>query len=364
MCACTGLPRQDMEWIFEFGKMTPKSGMDLLGTMQPTSKFGEMFQYSNVLAAAGGWVGAHVAYPDKELGAAYDEAMRKLVFEPLGMKNTTMDLARVEKGNHARPHAEDIDGKPVVAKMALNHSVVPFRPAGGAWTSVHEMTRYVQLELSRGLLPNGKRFVSEENLLARRKPHVTIGEDTTYGMGLEVDKGWGVPMVHHGGSLFGYKSDWIIFPEQGVGAILLTNSDTGGLLLRPFARRVAEVLFDGRAEAVGDVAARVKAHAASVAKDRERLVVPADPIAAGKLAAHYRSPELGELTVKKDGAATVFDLGEFTTPVASRKNDDGTVSFVTTEPTIVGIELVVGERAGKRVLVLRDAQHEYVFTEG
>jgi CubicO group peptidase (beta-lactamase class C family) len=364
VCACTGLPRQDMEWIFEYGKMTPKSGMDLLGTMQPTSKFGEVFQYSNVLAAAGGWVAGHVVYPDKELGAAYDEAMKKLVFDPLGMKGTTMDLARVEKGNHARPHAEDLDGKPTVAKMALNRAVVPFRPAGGAWTSVHEMTRYVELELSRGLLPDGKRFISEKNLLARRAPHVTIGEDTTYGMGLEVDKTWGAPMVHHGGSLFGYKSDWIIFPEQGVGAILLTNSDNGGLLLRPFARRVAEVLFDGRPEAVEDVASRVKAHAAELAKFRERLVIPADPTAVGKLAAHYLSPELGELTIKKDGAATVFDAGEFSTPVASRKNDDGTLSFVTLEPTLVGVELVVGERGGKRVLVLRDAQHEYVFTEG
>jgi len=364
VCACTGLPRQDMEWIFEYGKMTPKSGMDLLGTMQPTSKFGETFQYSNVLAAAGGWVAAHVVHPDKELGAAYDEAMRKLVFEPLGMKNTTMDIARVERGNHARPHAEDVDGKTVPAAMALNHAVVPFRPAGGAWTSVHELTRYVQLELSRGVLPDGKRLVSEENLLARRAPHVTIGEDTTYGMGLEVDKGWGVPMVHHGGSLFGYKSDWLIFPDQGVGAILITNADTGGMLLRPFARRVAEVLFDGRAEAAEDLASRVKAHAAHVAKERERLVVPADATAAGKLAAHYRSPELGELTVKKDGAATLFDFGEFTSPMASRKNDDGTISFVTILPTLLGEELVVGERGGKRVLLVRDAQHEYVFTEG
>lgn len=364
VCACTGLPRQDMEWVFEYGKMTPKSGMDLLGTMQPTSKFGETFQYSNVLAAAGGWVAAHVVYPDKELGAAYDEAMRKLVFEPLGMKGTTMDIAKVERGNHARPHAENVDGKTVAAQMTLNHAVVPFRPAGGAWTSVHEMTRYVQLELSRGLLPDGKRFVSEENLLARRAPHVTIGEDTTYGMGLEVDKGWGVPMVHHGGSLFGYKSDWLIFPDQGVGAILVTNSDNGGMLLRPFARRVAEVLFDGRAEAVEDLTSRVASHAAEMAKERERLVVPADPIAAGKLAAHYRSPELGELTVKKDGKVTLFDFGELTTPMASRKNDDGTISFVTLEPTLLGEELVVGERGGKRVLLVRDAQHEYVFTEG
>src|ERR1700734_698320 len=53
ICACTGMPRQDLEWIFDYGKMTPESTMALLGTMQPTSKFGELFQYSNLMAAAG-----------------------------------------------------------------------------------------------------------------------------------------------------------------------------------------------------------------------------------------------------------------------------------------------------------------------
>jgi hypothetical protein len=29
----------------------------------------------------------------------------------------------------------------------------------------------------------------------------------------------------------------------------------------------------------------------------------------------------------------------------------------------MGFEFVVGERAGKRVLITRDGQHEYMFTE-
>ena len=63
ICACTGLPRQDFEWLFEFKGVTPEARMATLGTMQPTSKFGEMFQYSNPLAGAAGFVGGHVLYP-------------------------------------------------------------------------------------------------------------------------------------------------------------------------------------------------------------------------------------------------------------------------------------------------------------
>ena len=43
ICACTGLPRQDYEWLFEGEKQTPESVMSTLATMQPTSGFGELF---------------------------------------------------------------------------------------------------------------------------------------------------------------------------------------------------------------------------------------------------------------------------------------------------------------------------------
>ena len=363
ICACTGLPRQDLEWIFEFKQATPESSLALLGTMQPTSKFGEVFQYSNLMAAAAGYIGAHLVYPNRELGAAYDEAMQQKIFDPLGMKATTFDMARALRSNHASPHGDNIDGKPAVASMAFNYSVMPHRPAGGVWTSSHDLIRYVQLELAQGKLPNGKQLVSAENLLARRAPQIAIGEDVTYGMGLTVDRTYAVPVVHHGGSMAGYKSDIIFLPDSGIGAVLLTNSDNGGMLLRPFLRRLLEIAFDGKPEAAGDVAAAATRHKAYLAKERERLVVPADPSVVTQLAARYHSKELGELDVLKKDGVTTFDFGEWRSTVASRKNDDGTISFITIDPTNQGFEFVVGERSGKRVLIIRDGQHEYIFTE-
>lgn len=364
VCACTGLPRQDLEWIFEFKNATPETSMALLGTMQPTSRFGEVFQYSNLMASAAGYIGAHLYDPNRELGAAYDEAMRQMIFAPLGMNSTTFDMARALKADHATPHADDIDGTPRVASMAFNYSVMPHRPAGGVWTSAHDLIRYVQLELALGKLPDGKQLVSEENILARRLPQIATGENQSYGMGLSVDKTWGVTVVHHGGSMAGFKSDLLFLPDYGVGAVLLTNSDKGGMLLRPLLRRTLEVLFDGKPEAGGNIDATAANYKAQLAKERERLVAPADPASVAKLAQHYTSAALGDITVRKNGAATTFDFGEWKSTVASRKNDDGTVSFITIDPTVIGFDFVVAERAGKRALVVRDGQHEYVFTEG
>jgi CubicO group peptidase (beta-lactamase class C family) len=331
--------------------------------MQPTSRFGELYQYSNLMASAAGYIGGHIYAPSLELGAAYDQAMQKMIFDPLGMKSTTFDMARAQKANHASPHGDDVDGKPAVASMRFNYSIAPHRPAGGVWTSSHDLIRYVQLELDRGKLTNGKQLVSEENILARRKPQVQTGEDQSYGMGLSIDNTWGVTVVHHGGSMAGFKSDLMFLPDHGIGAVLLTNSDTGGMLLPPFLRRLLEVVFDGKPEAVGDVDGRAERYKAVTAKERQRLQVPAAAEPVGKLASRYSSGPLGDLAVRKQGTAVIFDFGEWSSTVASRKNDDGTISFITIDPTINGLEFVVADRNGKRALVLRDGQHEYVFSE-
>jgi CubicO group peptidase (beta-lactamase class C family) len=363
ICACTGVPRQDMEWLFEFKNATPETELALLGTMQPTSKFGEVFQYSNLMAAAAGYIGAHLVYPNLELGVAYDKAMQQKIFDPLGMKSTTFDYARALAGNHATPHADDIDGKPSVASMAINYSIVPARPAGAVWTSSADLIRYVQDELALGKLPDGRQLVSAQNLLMRRAPQISLGEDASYGMGLIEDHTYGVPVVSHGGSMSGFKSNFYFMPEAGIGAVVLTNSDNGGMLLGPFARRLLEVVFDGKPEAVAEVASRAATHKAELAKNRERLVVPASPDLVSNLGKHYSSKELGDLAVLTDNGVTTFDLGEWHSTVASRKNDDGTISFITVDPGTDGFEFVVGERGGKRVLVIRDGQHEYVFAE-
>src|SRR5438046_9333240 len=94
------MARQDLEWIFEYEKMTPGSSLSLLGGMQPTSKFGELFQYSNLMAAAAGYTGAYVLYPQLELGADYDRAMQSYVFDPLQMNATKFDSQRALSGTH------------------------------------------------------------------------------------------------------------------------------------------------------------------------------------------------------------------------------------------------------------------------
>lgn len=360
LCACTGVPRQDLFWLIE--RRTAAKAMAWLGQMKPTSKLGEIFQYSNPIAAAAGYVGGHVAFPGLELGAAYDRAMQTRVFDPLGMTSTTLDFARARRGNYARGHAIDIDGKPAFALAAASEGIVGVRPAGGAWSTVRDLLKYVQMELDKGLLPGGRRYISEETLAARVAPQIASGSHLTYGMGLEVDTTYGTPVVLHGGRLFGYRSNMLWLPEHGVGAVLLTNADSGNPIMPAFTRKLLEVLFDGEPKADREISAAAAAIQRRVAGARKSLTVPPDRDEVARLARRYVSPAVGELVVRTTGSTTIFDFGELASPVASRRNPDGSVSFHTIAPGF-SLGLVVGSAGGKRTLVARDDQHEYVFTE-
>lgn len=362
ICACTGMPRQDLEWVFEFGSLTPEKSLALLGSMQPTSKFGELFQYSNLMGAAAGYTAAHVLFPQLELGEGYDHAMQSYVFDPLGMKATTFDFQRALAGNHATAHATDMDGKPAKALTEMNYAAIPVRPAGGAWSSVRDMAKYVSMELAEGKLADGTKFISREPLLERRAPQVWIGKDTSYGMGLMVDTTYGIPVVHHGGDLIGYHSDMLWLPQQNVGAVILTNGDPGWVIRSRFSRKLLEVLFDGRKEADALVKADAKTFFSDMAAERKLLTIPADNTVSAALGTRYANASLGELAVGRSESSTTFDFGEWKSEVGSRKNPDGTVSFITIAPGEIGSEFVVGS-GSKRTLIMRDAQHEYVFEE-
>lgn len=363
ICACTGLPRQDYEWLFEGEKQTPEAVMATLGTMQPTSRFGELFQYSNPMAAAAGYIGGQIAHPGTELGAGYDQAMQELVFDPLGMASTTFDYAKAQSGNFARPHGYDIDHAVRVMGMGLNDTISASRPAGAAWGTVNDLLRYVQMEIDRGTLPDGSRYIGEQALLERRQPQIALGADRDYAMALMVDKSDGVEVIDHGGDMGGFHSNMMWWPEQRVGAVILTNADEGVYLRGPFKRKLMELMFDGEPQAEAAAAAGVKANHEAFDAQRKLLQWPADAEAVAGLAPRYRNQALGDLVVtRKDGVAR-FDVGSFGSAVASTLQPDGSLAFVTVDPEVMGLLFVRADQDGVRRLVVRDGQHEYVFEE-
>jgi CubicO group peptidase (beta-lactamase class C family) len=358
-CACTGMPRQDLEFLFE-GAMTPEARLATMKAMKPTTAFGETFQYSNLMVSAGGFAAAHAYAPRLGLGPAYDRAMQELVFAPFGMKATTFDFKVVARGDHAVPHPRDLHGEPAPLPIDAERWVLPIRPAGGTWSTVRDMARVLLVELGRGKL-GGKQVIAEQALLARRAPQVKIDDEGGYGLGLVVGTRYGIPFVSHTGGTGGFSTRFSFWPEHDVGLVIVSNASGAGLLNGTVERRLLELLFDGRAEARENVALAVERQAQARAEELARIELAPDAAWFGTLAGAWTAPGLGRIDLAFERGKAVLDAGEWKVPVGRKTARDGTVMLVSTGGLLPGLELVPRDQDGRSVLVLDAGQHKIVF---
>jgi CubicO group peptidase (beta-lactamase class C family) len=367
-CACTGMPQQDLETIFEFGQVTAEQRLAAMKTMKPTTGFGETFQYSNLMVAAGGYAAAHAYAPRLSLSAAYDAAMRAKVFEPAGMKSTTLDFAAAAaEADHAMPHAPAIDGVVRAIPLSIERSVVTIGPAGAAWSNLRDMERFAMLEMAKGVTPDGHRVVSEANLLERRKQRVRSGDEAGYGLGLVVGAFHGLPMVGHNGGLFGFGTMMFILPEQEIAIIVLTNVRNGGdWETLPFntavRRKVIEQLFAGAQDVAGPmVEFFAGARREAAAKRSANLERAPESAWARDLAGSYDNASLGSVRISPAAQGGTFDAGEWQSGFGRRREEDGTEKLVFVEPPFVGGEIIVAGQGAGRTLTIQYGQMKYVF---
>ena len=363
VCACTGMPRQDMEFIFQYDGVTPEQRVAFMKTMKPTTGFGETFQYSNMMVALGGFAAAHALYPKKKLGLAYDLAMSKLVFRPLGMKRTTFDSRRAARRDHGVPHAMGLDGVYRSIPIHAELGVYPIRPAGAAWSNVEDMARFLLLELGKGRLPNGRRIVSEKNLLMRRKPQIRILPKLFYGLGLMVRTEYGVQVIQHGGNNLGFTTGMFFLPDQDVGVIILTNRGGANALTNLAKRRLFELLFDAKSKAAPLLAFVVKQAKKGLADFTKKLNLHPDTAWLSQVTGCYRNESLGVATIagSTHGGAWL-DVGEWRARIAQKKEANGPAWIVTGAP-VIGLALQPGRDHGRKTVTLAVAQKKYVFVE-
>ena len=364
LCACTGLPRQDLEFLFEYRGATPEGRLKLLGSMKPTTGFGETFQYSNLLVAAGGYIAARAAFPKLGFGPAYLRAMDSFLLRPAGMKSTTYDTRRAARQDHAVPHSPSLELKYEPIPLAWEDTVLSVGPAGGAWSNVEDMARYLLLELGRGKTPEGKVVVSSANLERRWERGVRMSNEQAYGLAMVVGEQGGLRILGHGGGTLGFSTNMVFLPDHGVGLVSLTNNGGGsggwnGLVLR----RLLELLFDAepRAEkALEFISRKLREDVASGLKEMD--LAPGADFLSPYLGA-YSNEALGRITLRLHKGKGIFDAGEWQASLAKHTGKDGVVRLVIGAP-LAGLSLDSGkDPEGRRTLTLQSAQQKYVFTE-
>lgn len=360
--ASTGIPRQDMESIFNYCGATPESRMAEMGSVIPTTGFGETFQYSNGMVAAGGYIAAHAGNKNSCLGDAYDLVMQSRVFDPIGMKSTTFAFDQVQRAEHALPHGQNLKQEHFPLLVYDERWVDSIRPAGGAWSNVRDMSRYLITELNDGVNPDGIRVISELNLLKRREPQIKITDKMGYGLGLLIEDDHGVVSIGHGGKTKGFASLMLFLPEHKVGLVILTNARDGGMLAQAVQRRFMELLFDGKPQAQKMVKHDVKYLEDAKRTMLEGLSFTPDSAWVGQFLGTYTNKDLGTITIKLEDNKVIFDAGVWRNIIGQKKEKDGTFVLIFTQSPCLGLKLLPEMHNGAMQLVLEMPQQKYVFT--
>jgi CubicO group peptidase (beta-lactamase class C family) len=192
---------------------------------------GRRFSYSNLGIDLAGYVLQLISR------TSFEQVIKDEMFRPLGMASSTFNQREaLENGSVARGHI----GVNEVPRMAI-----PMIPAGGMYSSVRDMARFISFQLSGGKV-NGKSLISEKLLKEMAAPQFAVeGQIGGYGLGIYNVASFGATKLLHSGGGYGYSVDQRWIPEYGVGAVVLTNqrvsSPSGSI-----ANRALELMIESK----------------------------------------------------------------------------------------------------------------------
>jgi len=192
---------------------------------------GAVFSYNNAAFCLAGRI------IEKLTGNTYEAAIRKLLLEPLGLRESFFFRDQVMTRRFVVGHKPSEGGALQVARpWALPRNGAP---AGGVVTSVSDLLAWARFHL--GELPDGHGLqqLTASRLAAMREPTVHMpgcGFGDAFGLGWFLVKVGDTWLVNHGGSTNGQEASLSLLPEQNWALALLTNSSPGGLAFCEAAR--------------------------------------------------------------------------------------------------------------------------------
>ncbi|MFI7128954.1 serine hydrolase domain-containing protein [Nonomuraea sp. NPDC050153] len=172
-------------------------------------------------------------------GKTWDEALRDMVFTPLGLERSMTLPEEALRFRVAMSHlggpGQDPDPAPVWDMMPRSAG-----PYGRIITSSGDLVRFARMHLAGGLAPDGTRVVPAEAVAAMQRREVDVPDKWTvsadgWGLGWTLYDWDGVFGYGHDGAAIGQYAYLRVVPQAGVAVALMTNG--GG------ARPVYAALF-------------------------------------------------------------------------------------------------------------------------
>jgi CubicO group peptidase (beta-lactamase class C family) len=169
-------------------------------------------------------------------GKPYEEAIREIILDPLGMSNSFFFPMEVMVHRFAAGHVQK-DGKLSVYKpWSMNRGMTA---CGGRLASdVHDQLRYARFHLGESC-SHGASPIGAASLNLMQTPSATA-EEGWMGLNWFIKDIGSVRIMEHGGSTNGQQSAFWFAPQQKVAFTVLTNEDRGYILHEELTRWVYE----------------------------------------------------------------------------------------------------------------------------
>jgi CubicO group peptidase (beta-lactamase class C family) len=191
------------------------------------SPVGSELSYSNLGYSLTGYVMGLI------LNKSYEEVMKEILFQPLGMTSATYKIEEALKQFFAKGHYGDY-AAPVVQ--------VPMLPAGGLYVSANDLGKFISFHLSKGNV-GGQQLINPSLFADMYRSQYPHESDFGYGLGIySCQKIRNAKVYQHSGGGYGYQTlmQWV--PEYHVGVVVLENSDPSNN--EGVSRRLLEWIID------------------------------------------------------------------------------------------------------------------------
>lgn len=292
----------------------PEQAISALAEMEPATSFRSEFSYQNVPhLVASEIVAAKAGTRD------WNEAVRKLILEPLGMDSSLAARdALTTSGNTTRGHQLTPQGE--VRKLALGEFPTIAQGAGSIVSNVEDMAQWLRLQINEGEI-DGQRVISREQIRATRRPRITVEgpmeETVRHGSdpaSVQYATGWFVHslpegrIIEHGGNTFGYGVAVRFDPDRKLGLVVLTNLNRGdgaGGYSNPVAKYAMDLL-QGREPL--DYA-RIGQEAEAETPDQEAELPAGSERDLDEYPGHYAHPSMGTIRVERRGDGLIYTVG-------------------------------------------------------
>jgi len=200
--------------------------VEKMADLEQVTPLGTHASYNNAAVVLAGRV------IEKVTGEVYEEAMKQLLLQPLGLDHTFAFMNDIMTRRFAVGHTHHQDGRITVTRpWALPRSVAP---AGGWSASVRDQLAWARFHLGDGRGVDGEQVLSKASLDRMKEPSFSLGGSA---IGDSVGISWlikdidSIRLVGHGGSTNGQRAAFQMVPARDFAVVVLTNSVPNGAQL-------------------------------------------------------------------------------------------------------------------------------------